>query len=105
MGWPESMSIKQKLRTAWNLTTLHWDYNREIADTSIIEMMMLSKAHLFIGQATSNFYRTAIELKSASCDCMPAFYSLDSPWCFDFAVKAGKNVYNNDTASNNKWLC
>merc|ERR1711871_700544 len=69
------------------------DDNREVAETSIIEMMMMSKAHLFVGQGSSNFYRTALELKSSNCDCVPAFYSLDAPWCFDFAVKAGKNVY------------
>lgn len=86
-----------------NIGNKHWDYNRELADTSIIDMMLLSKAHLFVGQSTSNFYRTALELKSSSCDCIPAFYSLDSPWCFDFAVKAGKNVYSDDVA--NKWMC
>ena len=76
------------------LTTLWWDvvyqrnaeerheeHNREVAEQSILEMMMLGKANLFVGKATSNFYRTALELKAAACDCMPAFYSLDSPWC------------------------
>merc|ERR1719424_986542 len=82
----DSMELPRKLKRATNMTTLFWDVvyrsnvanhrehlNREVADHSIIEMMMLGKANLFIGKATSNFYRAALELKSASCDCMPAF--------------------------------
>lgn len=118
LRYPASMEIKNKMRIEYNLTLLrwdwqfhhnianrHWDYNREVADTSIIEMMMLAKTNLFVGQSTSNFFRFALELKSASCDCVPVFYSLDSPWCFDFAARAGKNVFSSSQGSESNWMC
>ena len=70
-----------------------------------MEMMMLAKTNLFVGQSTSNFFRFALELKSASCDCVPVFYSLDSPWCFDFAARAGKNVFSSSQGSESNWMC
>ena len=113
----DSMELPRKLKRTLNMTTLWWDIvyrtnvakhhehlNREVADHSIIEMMMLGKANLFVGKATSNFYRAALELKAASCDCMPAFYSLDSPWCFDFVIKAGVDV-DGDKHTKHAWAC
>ena len=118
LTWREAHALPKKLKRVMGITTLWWDVvyqrnaeerheknNREVAEHAILEMTMLSKASLFIGKSTSNFYRTALELKAASCDCMPAFYSLDSPWCFDFAIKAGVNVDEEGTRVNNQWLC
>ena len=60
-------------------------------------------------EATERHTGTAIVglvdlLKAASCDCMPAFYSLDSPWCFDFVIKAGVDV-DGDKRVRNAWAC
>lgn len=63
----------------------------ELAFLTSVDTMLLAKADLFVGKFTSNLFRTAYELKAASCDCAPPFISLDVPWCFDWAVNAGGN--------------
>ena len=54
-------------------------------------MMLLSRAHLFVGKFSSNFFRAAYATHNAACDCIAPFISLDAPWCFDFGVDEGKN--------------
>jgi len=61
----------------------------ELAIALTIDVLMLAKCHVFVGQHTSNFFRTAYELHSAWCDCAAPFESLDTPWCFDWLVEVG----------------
>merc|ERR1711988_917204 len=112
-----ALQVPKMLQAKLKLKTMYWDevfrmnayrgqpdHNLVVAEVSSIDMIMLSMSHLFLGKMTSNFYRTAIELKSAGCDCVPAFQSLDSPWCFDFAVNAGLSLNREGNVVGN-WLC
>ena len=65
--------------------------NMELALLTTVDTRLLAKADLLVGKFTSNLFRTAYELKAASCDCAPPFMSLDVPWCFDWAVNVGGN--------------
>ncbi|KAL1515441.1 hypothetical protein AB1Y20_002067 [Prymnesium parvum] len=56
-----------------------------------VDAALLSKCDVFVGKFTSNFFRTAYALKSASCDCIAPFVSLDAPWCFDYGLRVGSN--------------
>ena len=56
-----------------------------------IDLLLLTKAHLFVGKFSSNFFRAAYALHNAACDCVAPFISIDAPWCFDFGVEEGTN--------------
>ena len=56
-----------------------------------VDMLLLSRCHMFVGKFTSTFFRSAYSLHSARCDCAAPFISLDAPWCFDYGVRAGAN--------------
>ena len=55
-----------------------------------LDVMLLAKCHLLVGQMTSTFFRTAISLRAAACDCVMPFASLDSAYCSDYGVRSGK---------------
>jgi hypothetical protein len=63
---------------------------REAWDASI-DAMLLARCDALVGKFTSTLFRTAMSLKSATCNCVPPFVSLDAPWCFDYGVKEGSN--------------
>ena len=63
--------------------------NMELAMLTSIDVMLLAQCDLFVGKMTSNLFRAAYELHSGQCDCAAPFESLDSPWCFDWGVRAG----------------
>ena len=67
------------------------DINEHVARLTSIDMMLMSQCDMFVGKFTSNFFRTAYELKAAECDCAPPFTSLDAPWCFDYGLLEGRN--------------
>jgi len=56
-----------------------------------IDVLLLSRCHVFVGKFTSTFFRTAHALNSAQCNCVAPFVSLDAPWCFDYGMRAGSN--------------
>jgi hypothetical protein len=56
-----------------------------------IEVMLLAKCEILVGQMSSTFFRTAISLRAAECDCAMPFISLDAPFCFDYGVQSGFN--------------
>ena len=66
-----------------------------------------TQCDLFVGKFTSNFFRTAYELKAAQCDCAPPFASLDAPWCFDYATWAGTSniTLPNGTRVTRQFMC
>jgi len=72
-----------------NIASGKTDVNEKVARLSSIDMMLLGESDLFVGKFSSNFFRTAYELKAAECNCAPAFASLDSPWCFDYGAATG----------------
>ena len=53
--------------------------------------MLLAKSDAFVGKFSSNLFRAAVSLRAAQCDCIPAFVSLDAPWCFDYGLREGRN--------------
>ena len=58
-----------------------------------MDVMLLSRCAILVGQMSSTLFRTAVSLRSARCDgCVMPFASLDAPWCFDWGVEAGLNV-------------
>ena len=63
--------------------------NMRLAALTTIDVMLLSQCDLFVGKFSSNFFRAAYELKSATCDCASPFESLDHPWCFDWLEPTG----------------
>ena len=69
----------------------HAGRNTQAAKLATIDSMLLAKCDLFIGQFTSNVFRYAYELKTASCDCVAPYASLDSKWCFDWALHSATN--------------
>ena len=56
-----------------------------------LDMLLLSKADIFVGKFTSNFFRTAYAVHAARCDCAAPYVSLDAPWCSDYGMRAGSN--------------
>jgi hypothetical protein len=66
------------------------------ARVTSVDTFLLSMASVLIGKFTSNFFRTAIELRAARCNCVPQFVSLDAAWCCDFGAPAG---FNNKTGT------
>jgi len=67
------------------------DWTHGQAVDAIVDMLLLSRAHSFVGKFSSNFFRAAYSVHNAACDCIAPFISLDAPWCFDFGVEEGKN--------------
>ena len=74
-------------RSARNTTRL----SHHEARLATIDTLLLAQCHAFVGKFTSTLFRTAYALRSASCDCLAPFVSMDAPWCFDYGVKAGQN--------------
>ena len=74
-----------------NRLSANFSQNARLAWLTTLDVMMLSRCSLFVGKHTSNFFRTAYELRAAGCDCAPPFVSLDAPWCFDWGAAAGVN--------------
>ena len=56
-----------------------------------LDVMLLARCHVLVGQMTSTFFRTAISLRAAACDSCGAlpFVSLDAPFCSDYGVRSG----------------
>ena len=69
--------------------------NVKAAKLMMVDVTLLAKCDLFIGQFTSNVFRLAYELKTAQCDCAAPYVSLDSSWCFGFALRSNVNPVNN----------
>merc|ERR1711988_372220 len=69
----------------------NYDLNRDIR-LAIVDMLLLSKCHVFLGKFSSNFFRAAYALHAANCDCAAPYVSLDAPWCFDHGMRAGSNL-------------
>ena len=67
------------------------DWTQAQAWDATIDLMLLAQSDLFVGKFTSNFFRAAVALRAAGCDCAPPFVSLDAPWCFDFGLRQGRN--------------
>ena len=74
-------------RLAHNSTGLSQDEAR----FATIDVALLAQCHAFVGKFTSTLFRTAYALRSASCDCLTPFVSLDAPWCSDYGVRSGQN--------------
>lgn len=55
-----------------------------------LDVMLLAKCHILVGQMTSTLFRTAISLRAAACDCTMPFASLDAPFCSDYGVRSGR---------------
>ena len=76
-----------------------------------IDMLLLSRCHIFVGKFTSTLFRTAYSLHSARCSCAAPFISLDAPWCFDYGVRSGANwefpvsSSARDGADDNRFWC
>jgi len=83
------------------------ELNEKAARLTSVDMMLLAQCDHFVGKFTSNFFRTAYELKTAECDCAPPFVSLDAPWCFDYAAEAGTSTVTlkNGTTMEKTFLC
>jgi hypothetical protein len=65
------------------------DDNRRTAWETTLDLLLFSKCDVFIGKHTSNFFRSAYELRAGRCKCAAPFVSLDAPWCFDWSVTTG----------------
>ena len=81
------------LRVRENATRL----SQQDAWRATIEVMLLAKCQVLVGQMSSTFFRTAISLRAAECDCAMPFVSLDAPFCFDYGVRSGMNWNTNTT--------
>ena len=90
---PQLWAWDAKLATLRHKT--RQDVTQLVAHASSVDMMLLSEADMFVGKFTSNFFRTAYELSAGECNCARPFTSLDSPWCFDYGVRAGKGENGN----------
>ena len=60
------------------------------AEAVIVDILLLSEGDFFVGKFSSNIDRIAFSLIAARKQGVVPYVSLDSPWCFDFGVKAGK---------------
>jgi len=67
------------------------EWTQRQALDAAVDLLLLARVQLFVGKFTSNFFRAAYALHSASCDCSAPYMSLDAPWCFDFGLEEGKN--------------
>ena len=67
----------------------------QTAETTTLDVMLLAKCELLVGQFTSNTFRGAFELRAADCGCVPVHTSLDSDWCFDWGLQEGFNPQTN----------
>jgi len=67
------------------------EWTQRQAMHATVDLLLLARAHVFVGKFTSNFFRAAYALHSAACDCSAPYVSLDAPWCFDFGLEEGRN--------------
>uniref|UniRef100_A0A7S2HSA3 Uncharacterized protein n=1 Tax=Haptolina brevifila TaxID=156173 RepID=A0A7S2HSA3_9EUKA len=74
-------------RFFWKMT----DWTQQQVFDALKELLLLARSDAFIGKFSSNLFRAAMSLRSAQCDCAPAFISLDAPWCFDYGLRQGRN--------------
>ena len=56
-----------------------------------LEMLLLSRAHVFVGKFSSGLFRAAYAIAAARAGALPPYISLDASWCSDYAVRAGVN--------------
>ena len=71
--------------------------NTQAARHTTVDAMLLARCDLFVGQFSSNVFRLAYEMKTSSCDCVAPYASLDSKWCFDWALRSATNPAVADT--------
>ena len=62
-----------------------------IARKIITIMHLLGSCDMLVGKFTSNVFRIGFQLNVARTACVPPYVSLDSPWCFDWAISAGRS--------------
>ena len=55
------------------------------------DVELLARADVIVGKFTSNVERLAVEVRAGRYGVLPAFISLDAPWCFGVGlIRRGK---------------
>ena len=67
--------------------------NFELAESTLIDIFLLSQGDYFVGKFTSNIDRIAYARMCGVKGGLVPYISLDSVWCFDFGVKSGNSTY------------
>lgn len=88
-----------------NVAANRTDLNEEAARLASVDSMLLAKCDMFVGKFSSNFFRFAYELKSAACNCVVPYASLDAPWCNDYAAPAGRSILKRPDGSQATFMC
>merc|ERR1712023_442160 len=71
--------------------------NTQAAWLTTIDVKLLAMCDAFIGQMSTNVFRTAYEQHASDCGCAAPFTSLDAPWCFDWPLHVQRDPVTNKT--------
>jgi hypothetical protein len=85
------------------LKKAHWDSNLRQkkfdsffeAQAALVDLFLMSEGDAFVGKFTSNLDRIAYSLLVGKKQGLVPYASLDSTWCMDWGMPAGKSIYGN----------